>query len=127
MKKRYPASLFVIGFVTNIIFHFFWLFVPAVICLIIGIFSRNFLYIGLTILLFDVIISLIEQINIRSAFMSDSDNPDFRGFQDALSKDGKWNENLMEFLDERLENHPQDQNGQNENSGNDNNDDNSPE
>lgn len=122
MKRRYPASLFVIGFITNIIFHFFWLFIPAVICLIIGIFSRNFLYIGLTILLFDVIISLIEQINIRNTFMSDSDNPDFRGFQDALSKDGKWNENLMEFLNERLENSPNDidKNGENDNNDSDN-------
>lgn len=122
MKRRYPAALFVIGFVTNVIFHFFWLFIPAVICLIIGIFSRMFLYIGLTILLFDVIISLIEQINIRNAFLSDSDNPDFRGFQDALSKDGKWNENLMEFLNERFENSPND-NDTNENS--EDNDDNS--
>ncbi len=104
MKKRYPASLFVIGFITNMIFHFFWLFVPAVILMIIGIFSRNFLYIGLTVLLFDVIISLIEQINIRNTFLSDTDNPDFRGFQEALSKDGNWNENLMKFLEGRFEN-----------------------
>ena len=123
MKRRYPTSLFVIGFVTNIIFHFFWLFVPAVICLVIGIFSRTFLYIGLTILLFDVIISLIEQINIRNTFMSDSDSPDFRGFQDALSKDGKWNENLMEFLNERFENSPND----NDNNDGEDNDKNSPE
>ena len=83
------------------------------------------MYIGLTILLFDVIISLIEQINIRNTFMSDSDSPDFRGFQDALSKDGKWNENLTEFLGERFENSSQDQNGQDENG--ENNDKNSPE
>lgn len=100
MERRYPVGLFIIGFITNIVFHFFWLFVPGVILLIIGIFSRIFLYIGLTVMAFDVIASLIEQFRIRAAFLRDSDNPDFRGFQDALSKDGDWRENLKEYLDE---------------------------
>lgn len=103
MKRRYPAELFAIGFITNMVFRFFWLFAPAVILMIIGIFSRNFLYIGLTVLLFDIIVSLIEQFKIRAAFLSDTDNPDFRGFQDALSRDGDWNENLKEFLENRSE------------------------
>lgn len=101
MKRRYPADLFAIGFITNMVFRFFWLFAPAVILMIIGIFSRNFLYIGLAVLLFDVIVSLIEQFKIRAAFLSDTDNPDFRGFQDALSRDGNWNENLKDFLEKR--------------------------
>lgn len=101
MKRRYPAELFAIGFITNMVFRFFWLFAPAVILMIIGIFSRNFLYIGLAVLLFDVIVSLIEQFKIRAAFLSDTDNPDFRGFQDALSRDGDWNENLKDFLENR--------------------------
>lgn len=103
MKRKYPTELFVIGFITNLIFRFFWLFVPGVILLIVGIFSRSFLYIGLTVLLFDIIVSLIEQFRIRAACLSDTDNPDFRGFQDALSKDGNWNENLTEFVENRFE------------------------
>lgn len=102
MERRYPVGLFIIGFITNMVFHFFWLFVPGIILLIIGIFSRIFLYIGLTVMAIDIIASLIEQLRIRAAFLRDSDNPDFREFQDALSKEGDWRENLKECLDEKV-------------------------
>lgn len=100
-KKRYPASLFWIGFVTNVIFHFFWLFLPAVVLMILGIFLRGCLYVGLGILALDIILSFAEQLRIRAAFLADSDNPDFRGFQQALSKDGNWTDNVKEFVDEK--------------------------
>ena len=48
-KRKYPSSLFIIGFVTNVLFHFFWLFVPAVILLIVGIFIKPCLYIGIAV------------------------------------------------------------------------------
>ncbi|MGN1110752.1 MAG: hypothetical protein ACI4QY_03790 [Oscillospiraceae bacterium] len=101
-EKKYPAGLFWVGFVTNVIFHFFWLFLPAVVLIIAGIFLRVCLYIGLAVLALDVILSFIQQLRIRAAFMSDSDNPDFREFQRALSKDGKWIDNVQEFVDERM-------------------------
>lgn len=108
-NRRYPASLFVIGFITNVIFHFFWLFVPAIILLLIGIFAEPCFVIGTTVLVIDVLLSLIEQIRIRNAFLQESDNPSFKAFQDALSKDGNWRDNMADFVNHNAF-EPQDQN-----------------
>ena len=101
-NRKYPTSLFIIGFITNILFHFFWLFIPCIILLIVGIFVKPCLYIGLALLLIDILLSLIEQFRIRQSFLEESDNPDFRAFQDALSKDGNWRDNIGELLNQRI-------------------------
>ena len=100
--RKHPTSLFIIGFITNILFHFFWLFLPSIILLIVGIFVKSCLYIGLALLLIDIVLSLIEQLRIRQAFLKESDNPDFRAFQDALSKDGNWKDNISELLNQKI-------------------------
>ena len=101
-NRKYPTSLFIIGFTTNILFHFFWLFVPCIILLIVGIFVKPCLYIGLALLLIDVLLSLIEQFRIRQAFLEESGNPDFRAFQDALSKGKNWRDNIGELLNQKM-------------------------
>lgn len=101
-EKKYPIGLFVFGFFQNLLFHFFWLFVPAVIMLIVGIFVKACLYIGLGILLIDVIASFIEQLLIRRAFLSDSDNPDFKAFQEALSADDDWKDNVRDYVNSKI-------------------------
>ena len=101
-NRKYPTSLFIIGFVTNILFHFFWLFIPCVILLIIGVFVKTCLYIGLALLLIDIVLSLIKQFRIRQAFLEESDNSDFRAFQDALSKNGNWKDNIGELLNQKI-------------------------
>ena len=101
-NRKYPTSLFVIGFITNILFHFFWLFIPCIILLIVGMFVKTCLYIGLALLLIDILLSLIEQFRIRQAFLEESDNPDFRAFQDALSKGGNWRDNIGELLNQKM-------------------------
>lgn len=108
-NRRYPSSLFVIGVITNIVFHFFWLFVPAIILLLIGIFAEPCFVIGTTVLVIDVLLSLIEQIRIRNAFLQESDNPSFKAFQDVLSKDGNWRDNMADFVNHNAF-EPQDQN-----------------
>lgn len=40
---------------------------------------------------------------IRQAFLSDSDSPDFQDFQEILSKDGNWRENVKAFVDSKIE------------------------
>ena len=89
-NRKYPTSLFIIGFITNILFHFFWLFIPCIILLIVGIFVKPCLYVGLALLLIDILLSLIEQFRIRQAF------------QDALSKDGNWRDNIGEILNQKI-------------------------
>jgi hypothetical protein len=104
-KRKYPTSLFIIGFITNIVFRFFLLFASGIVLLIVGIFMKPCLYIGLGILILDIILSLIDQLLILRAFLKESDNPDFREFQDALSKDGNWKENVGELLNKKLSDH----------------------
>lgn len=97
-ERKYPTSLFVVGFITNILFHFFWLFVPSIIFLIIGIFVDWCLYVGLSLLIIDIIASFVEQMKIRNTMLSDSDNEQFRKFQDAISQDGNVFENIRNFV-----------------------------
>ena len=101
-SKKYPTDLFITGFITNLLLRFMWLFVPGVILLIVGIFVRSCLYIGALTLILDVIVSFIEQIRIRRVFLKESDHPDFRSFQEALSADGDWRENMQNWLNQRI-------------------------
>ena len=103
MKKRYPWKLFFIGVAINFLFHFFWMFIPGVVLLLIGIFNQKCLAMGVALLIVDMMASLIEQFKIRQATLADSDNPAFQEFQEALSKDGDWMQNVMDFVDENCE------------------------
>ena len=98
-QKRYPFSLFLIGFITNILFHFFWLFIPSVILLFIGIWAKGCKNVGLILLGIDIIASFIDQMRIRRAMLSDSENEYFRQFQDAVSKDGNVFENIRDLME----------------------------
>ena len=112
-KRKYSISLFISGLLTDIIFRYFFLFVPSFILIILGIFNEYCLIIGLAILIIDLITSFIDQLKIMNAFMKDSDNPDFQEFQDALSQGGDWKENLRKLFDERIkEDSDEDQNDQ---------------
>mgnify|MGYP003302687740 CR=1 FL=1 len=98
-ERRYPFSLFLIGFITNILFHFFWLFVPSVILLFMGIWVDWCLFSGLALLGCDIIASFVEQMKIRQVMLSDSDDEQFRKFQDAVSKDGNVFENIRNLVE----------------------------
>ena len=102
-ERKYPMSLFVIGFITNILFHFFWLFVPGIIFLIVGIFVDWCLYVGLALLIIDIVASFVEQMKIRKAILSYSDNEQFRKFQDAISQDGNVFENIRNLVEDSAE------------------------
>lgn len=98
--KKYPVSLFVIGFLMNITRNFY-LFYPSIILLIVGIGVKACATVGMAMLLADIIISLIQQIQIRNATLY-SDNPNFSEWQDAiLSSD--WKENIKDLLESNLD------------------------
>ena len=59
-ERKYPFRLFLFGLITNILFRFFWLFVPSVILMLVGIFVDRCLYIGLALLIIDIAVSFIE-------------------------------------------------------------------
>ncbi|MBQ7379356.1 MAG: hypothetical protein IJW70_06700 [Clostridia bacterium] len=108
MKRKYPVSLFLIGFITNVLFRNFWLFIPSVILLIVGLFVKPCLYVCGGLLVLDVLLSLIGQLRIRHAFLQESDNPDFQAFQDAVSEKGNWMEGVMGFVEKQM-NDPENQ------------------
>jgi hypothetical protein len=112
-KRSYPNILFIIGLITNILFHYFWLFVPAMIFLIIGIFNRPFSYLGIALFGLDILLSFVEQCKIRRTFLKASDHPDFQAFQHALSDQENWLKNIHEILNQKIEPHenePEDEN-----------------
>ena len=98
--KKYPVSLFVIGVLMNLTKNFF-LFFPSIILLVVGIWVKWCFFVGIALLLLDVIISLIEQIQIRSATIN-SDNPNFKEWQDAiLSSD--WKNNVTDLTESKID------------------------
>lgn len=98
--KKYPASLFVVGFIMNLTKNFLF-FYPGLILLFIGIWSDVCLKLGLCLLLADVAVSLIEQIQIRNTVLN-SDNPEFEKWQNAmLSED--WRENIQNIIESKTD------------------------
>ena len=101
MKRKYPIKMFWHFVFTNFLFHFFYLFFCGMILCIIGIWVKPCLWIGLAILGLDAILSIIEQLRIRKAIVTPSDNPEFNELMDAFcGPDGL--EAFGELLDERI-------------------------
>ena len=89
MKRGYPAKMFWIFVLTNLLFRFFYLSIPGIILCIVGIWIKLCFYIGLVILGLDLILSIVEQLRLRSAAVSHGENPEFNELMDAFcSPDG---------------------------------------
>lgn len=98
-NKKYPLSLFMLGFFMNLISNFL-MFLAGVVFLIVGIFVKFCLYVGIVLLLIDVIAAFIEQLVIRNTTLH-SDNPEFSEWQDAiLSPD--WMENIKQVTESKM-------------------------
>ena len=101
MERKYPAKMFWFFVFTNFLFHFFYLSVPGIILCIVGIWVKSCLWIGLAILGLDVILSIIEQLRIRKAAVTPSDNPEFNELMDAFcSPDGL--DAVRKIVDEKV-------------------------
>ena len=89
MERKYPTKMFWLFVLTNFLFHYFYLSISGIILCIVGIWAKPCLWIGLAILGLDVILSIIEQLRIRKAAVTPSDNPEFNELMDAFcSPDG---------------------------------------
>ena len=84
MERKYPTKMFWLFVLTNFLFHFFYLSIPGIILCIVGIWVKSCLWIGIAILGLDVILSIIEQLRIREAAVTPSDNPEFNELMDAF-------------------------------------------
>lgn len=104
MKKSYPLSLFIIGFMLNLLSKLSFVFFPSIILLIIGIFFKPCIYVGLILLIISVIISLIYQLRIRKNFMAlaDSDDADLIAFEEAVTGGNNWREGVKSFVEQRI-------------------------
>lgn len=103
-NRKYPISLFIFGFLMNIVFRFWVLFVLGIVFSVVGIFVKSFVNIGLAILLLDVALSFVEQMRLRQTFLEESDDSDFEAFKDMMSNDGNWMKNVREFLNDKISN-----------------------
>ena len=103
-NRKYPISLFIFGFLMNVVFRFWVLFVLGIVFSIVGIFVKSFVNIGLAILLLDVALSFVEQMRLRQTFLEESDDSDFEAFKDMMSNDGNWIENVRGFLNDKISN-----------------------
>lgn len=113
MERKYPPKAFWKFVLTNFLFHFFYLSVPGIILCIIGIWVKTCLWIGLAILGLDLVLSIIDQMRIRKAAVTHSDNPEFNKLMDAFcGPDGL--DAFGKALDEKVK--PANHDGQEENS-----------
>ena len=103
-NRKYPISLFIFGFLMNVVFRFWVLFVLGIVFSVVGIFVKSFVNIGLAILLLDVALSFVEQMRLRQTFLEESDDSDFEAFKDMMSNDGNWMENVRGFLNDKISN-----------------------
>lgn len=84
MKRKYPFKLFLLMVLLNFTIRHFHFFLPGIILSIIGIWSKTCLAIGLALLLVDLIVSVVEQLQIRKASLEESDNEEFNELMDTF-------------------------------------------
>lgn len=101
MKQRYPVSLFFVSLLSNVIGHYFYLFFPAVLLMLIGIWLKPCLYIGLALLLLDLLLSFKEQLLIRKTILNGTE-PALKPFQNALQSDN-WAAEIRKIVDHKIE------------------------
>ncbi len=99
-KQKYPIDLFVMGFFMNFIKNFF-LLIPAIVLIVIGIWVKWCLIIGCSLFVVDIVFSLIEQIKIRNAAIT-SDNPNFAPWQEAMLSPN-WKDNIRNMTEDVIE------------------------
>lgn len=84
MNRKYPFKMFLFGLLLNFFIRYFLLFLLGLILCIVGIWSEKCLAIGLAMWLVDLVLSFVEQLRIRKAALSESDNPEFNEIMDAF-------------------------------------------
>ena len=105
MERKYPTKMFWLFVLTNFLFHFFYLSIPGIILCVVGIWVKPCLWIGVTVLGLDAILSIIEQLRIRKAAVSHSDNPEFNELMDAFCGPDSFDA-VRRVLDEKIKTAP---------------------
>ncbi len=99
MKRKYPMSLFILLVIAKMIKQFY-LLLPSIALLFVGIWNKWCLKSGIALLLLVIIIALIGQLRDRHIVLNSTDPKD-KEFQDAvLSPD--WKDNLISMTEEAI-------------------------
>ena len=105
MKYKYPAALFIIGLFSDFFLRKSYLFVPAVILMLIGIRVKPCLYVGIGLLLLDAVLSVIstlkQRLKLKKTFETESPSESFTALQQAITSKG-WIEGVKEFSESRI-------------------------
>ena len=99
MQEKYPRSLFWTVFLTNFFAKHVYLALPGFTLLIVGIWTRPCLWIGLGLLVLDACLSLTQALHTRKAFLT-SDDPNFQPFRDAVLSEN-WRQNIDNLVREK--------------------------
>lgn len=100
-KRKFPMDLFLLGMLNSMVIELRKIFFPSVILMLIGIWKRWVLYVGLAFFIIDIICALAKQIDARNVALY-STNPALKKWQNAiLSKN--WRENLRDLDVSELE------------------------
>lgn len=105
MNRKYPFKMFLLGLLLNFFIRYALLFLPGLILNIIGIWSKKCLAIGLAMWIVDLVASFVEQLRIRKAVLSESDNPEFNEIMDAFYGSDDPN-SMTDWVEERMKNNP---------------------
>ena len=101
MKQKYPLSLFLTGFVINLLTKGIFFLPPGVILLIVGVWVPVCRYLGVAFLVLPVILAFVAQWRMRGVTLQ-SDDPGFADFQNAvLSPD--WRKNITDLIEDSME------------------------
>lgn len=102
MERKYPAKMFWFNVIMNFLFFFFYLSLPGILFCIIGIWAKPCLWIGLAILFLDLILSIIEQMRLRQAALTPSDNAEFNELMDAFLGPGGSADAFRKVMDTKI-------------------------
>lgn len=105
MKRKYPLKLFLFMVLIGFTFRRFYLFLPGLILSLIGISNKPCLIIGLSLLSLDLIISVIDQLQIRKASLEECDNEEVNELLDAIYASDDPNA-FREVMEQRMRNSP---------------------
>lgn len=104
MKRKYPARLFIFNLVMNFLIRYIYLWIPGLILILIP--NSICTALGIAFLGADLAVSLIDQIRIRKASLTRSDNEEYNRLMDAALGAG-GPEEFQRVLEERMKQAPQ--------------------
>ena len=105
-EPKYPIKFFVFGFFLDFFMRHFYLFLPAAVFAIIGIFAPWAVVVSTALILLDIVLSLFSQIQIMHTLTHD-DDPNCAPWRNAIRSEN-WEENVRELTEEQIKSNEND-------------------